>query len=89
MTHLQQEREGLVRADRHLAEGERRIAEQTALIQQMTKQGYDTAVARDLLRLMEETMTIWRGHREIIVDTLARYERSEAGRPESLSHPSL
>ncbi|EIM25941.1 hypothetical protein [Microvirga lotononidis] len=81
MTNLQQERDELVQADRHLAEGERRIGEQIDLIQWMTKHGYDTVVAKDLLRLLEETLTIWKEHRQLILDAIARHERSEAERP--------
>ncbi|MCB8822868.1 hypothetical protein [Microvirga rosea] len=53
MNDLQREREDLITADRHLAAGEQRIAEQTALIQRMTREGYDTVLAWDLLRLLE------------------------------------
>ena len=76
MDALQREHEDLVLADRHLAAGEQRIAEQIALIQTMTKQGYDTALARDLLRLLEETMVTWREHRQLILDAIARHERA-------------
>jgi hypothetical protein len=77
MTNLQQERDDLIQADRHLAEGERRIAEQIELIQRMTRNGYDTVVAKGLLRLLEETLTIWKQHRVLILETIARYELSE------------
>jgi len=81
MTDLQQERDELIQADRHLAEGERRIAEQIQLIEWMTRHGYDTIVAKDLLRLLEETLTIWKQHRQLILDAIARYECSGAERP--------
>ena len=81
MTHLQQEREELIQADRHLAAGEQRIAEQIALIRWMTERGYDTVVAKDLLRLLEETLTIWKEHRELILGAIARYERTEPEHP--------
>ena len=68
MTNLQQERDELIQADRRLAEGERRIAEQLDLIAWMTRHGYDTAVAKELLRLMQETLTIWKQHRLLILE---------------------
>lgn len=76
MVDLHQEREHLILADRHLAEGEQRITEQFALIQRMTRQGYDTAVAEDLLRLLEQTLTVWQEHRRLILDAIARHELS-------------
>ncbi|WP_114945418.1 hypothetical protein [Microvirga calopogonii] len=85
MTNLQQERDELIQADRHLAEGERRIAEQIDLIQWMNKHGYDTIVAQDLLRLLEETLTIWKEHRQLIMTAIARHELSELERPRNPS----
>jgi len=76
MNDLQREREDLITADRHLAAGEQRIAEQIALIQRMTREGYDTVLARDLLRLLEETMATWKDHRQLILDAIARHERA-------------
>ena len=78
---LQREREDLIAADRHLAAGEQRIAEQLALIQRMTREGYDTAIARDLLRLLEETMVTWQEHRQLILDAIARHERTTSHPP--------
>ncbi|WP_262272278.1 hypothetical protein [Microvirga yunnanensis] len=85
MSDLQRERGDLVTADRHLAAGEQRIAEQIALIQRMTRDGYDTALARDLLRLLEETMVTWKDHRQLILDAIARHERALAPAPQP--HP--
>jgi len=78
---LQREREDLLLADRHLAAGERRIAGQRALIQRMTEHGYNTTTARDLLRLLEETMVLWQDHRRLILDVIARRERASAPPP--------
>jgi hypothetical protein len=72
---LQREREDLIAADRHLAAGEQRIAEQTALIRRLAREGHDTAKAQDLLRLLEEIMMTWQDHRQLILDAIARYER--------------
>ena len=46
MVDLQQEREHLIRADRHLAAGKRRIAEQIILIKTLTQQGQDRTEAK-------------------------------------------
>jgi hypothetical protein len=76
MVDLHQERNHLILADRHLVEGEQRITEQLALIQRMTRQGYDTVVANDLLRLLEQTLTLWQEHRQLILEAIARHELS-------------
>ena len=73
MPDLEQERAHLALADRHIAEGERRVADQTHRVEHLAEQGYDTARARDLLRLLEATLVNWRGHRELILETIARH----------------
>jgi hypothetical protein len=72
MADLQQEREHLILADRHLAAGERRIAEQITLIEKMIQQGQDAAEAKKLLRNFEVTLKIWHAHRQLILDTIAQ-----------------
>ena len=79
---LGRERADLILADRHLAAGEQRIAEQRALIRRMTEHGFNTATARDLLRLLEETMVLWQDHRQLILDAIARYERAAPHHPQ-------
>ncbi len=73
---LDQERQHLILADRHLAAGEQRISEQLALIQRLTGQGYETTRAKDLLRLLEETIATWQDHRRLILEAIARHERA-------------
>ncbi|MBB3021538.1 hypothetical protein FHR70_004639 [Microvirga lupini] len=80
---LDQERADLILADRHLAAGEQRIAEQRALIRRMTEHGFNTATARDLLRLLEETMILWQEHRQLILDAIARHERALTPPPQA------
>ncbi|WP_262271551.1 hypothetical protein [Microvirga yunnanensis] len=87
MNDLQQEREDLIAADRHLAAGEQRIAAQLALIQRMTRDGYDTTLARDLLRVLDETMATWQEHRRLILDAIARHERASSNPPRTNPGP--
>jgi|SRR5215211_8883162 hypothetical protein len=72
MPDMQQEFEHLAQADRHLLEGERRIADQIILIEELTAKGHDTTGAEELLRNFEQTRETWRVHRELILDTLGR-----------------
>ncbi|WP_046869211.1 hypothetical protein [Microvirga massiliensis] len=72
MPDLEQERLDLDAADRHLAEGERRITDLILLIEDQTAQGRDTTEARKLLRNFEQTMETWRVHRQLIADAIAR-----------------
>ncbi|WP_336491608.1 hypothetical protein [Methylobacterium nigriterrae] len=72
MLDLDQERENLVVADRHITEGERRITEQLARIATLAEDGHDTAQAEHLLRTFEETLAEWHGHRQSILASIAR-----------------
>ena len=72
MPDMQQEREHLAKANRDIADGERRVAEQIILIQQMTEKGQDTALAEEFLRNLEQTLEQWHVHRRLILEALAR-----------------
>ena len=72
MPDMQQEREHLAKANRDIADGERRVAEQIILIQQMTEKGQDTALAEEFLRKLEQTLEQWHVHRRLILEALAR-----------------
>ncbi|MBO1909737.1 hypothetical protein J4G37_33700 [Microvirga sp. 3-52] len=72
MPDMQQEREHLAKADRHIAEGERRVAEQIALIERMIGSGQSTALAEEFLQTLEETLKQWRSHRKLILEALAQ-----------------
>jgi hypothetical protein len=74
MPDLQQEQLDLDRADLHIAQGERRVAEQILLIERMGRKGHDTAEAEKLLRNFEQTLENWRDHRRLILDALERGE---------------
>jgi hypothetical protein len=72
MPNMQQEREHLAKAEQHIADGERRVAEQIILIGRMTEKGQDTALAEEFLQNLEQTLEQWRAHRELILDALTR-----------------
>ncbi len=72
MPNQQHEREHLAKANRDIAEGERRVAEQIILIQRMTKRGQDTTQAERLLQNFEEALEQWRIHRQLILDAIAQ-----------------
>jgi len=71
MPDMQQEQEHLAKADQHIIDGERRVAELIALIEQMTRVGQKTTLAKDFLRTLEETLDQWRAHRRLILEALA------------------
>ena len=58
-------------ANRHIAEGEQRIAEQKALIADLDRRGRDAATAHELLEAFEETLDLMMRHRDLILDKLA------------------
>jgi hypothetical protein len=76
---LEFERATLVRADRDIAEGEARIARQFTLINQLRGDGHDTAKAEQMLLLLEQTLTTWIAHRELIRERIGYLERQLGG----------
>jgi hypothetical protein len=74
MANLQQEREHLIMADRHILAGEQRIADQMLRIAEMSGKGQDTQEARKLLLNYRDTLETWQAHRELIRDAIARGE---------------
>jgi hypothetical protein len=62
----------LAEADRHIVEARQRIARQESLIEELGRVGHDTACSRDLLRLLQETLTLMVAHREMISRSLRR-----------------
>ena len=70
MTNLQQERDHLALADRHIIEGRRRVANQTKLVETMARSGQDTVMAATLLRTFEETLEAWHAHRRNILQAI-------------------
>jgi hypothetical protein len=73
------EREHLAKAERDIAEGERRITRQMLLIERMGREGHDTAEAEKLLLTLRETLAEWQAHREEILRELARHHALRSG----------
>ena len=67
------EREHLGKAERDIAEGERRITRQMVLIERLKQEGHDTAEAEKLLLTLRETLAEWQTHREEILRELERH----------------
>jgi len=57
-------------ANRHVAEGELRIAAQVALLERMRGGNQPLGPAEDLLKLLRTTMVEWHHHRSLIVAAL-------------------
>jgi hypothetical protein len=82
MADLAMEKGHLAQADRHVIEGERRIAQQTELVEHIRQKGaYGAAEAERLLQTLRETLETWRSHRENIVEAIARLEGEIASKP--------
>jgi hypothetical protein len=58
----------LAKIDRDIAEGERHVAEQIALIKWMREECLDTSLAQSLLFNLEEILEHWHAHRELILE---------------------
>ena len=67
MTELEHERAELVRADRHVAEGEARITRQRQIIVGLDEASQLSLDARRLLDTLENTLSTWQSHRELIM----------------------
>ncbi|MGI4975519.1 MAG: hypothetical protein ACRYG6_01120 [Janthinobacterium lividum] len=81
MLTLEIEREHLAKADRDLADGERRISAQVLMIEQLRATGHGTDAAERLLLTLQETLEAWLGHRVLIVEAIARLEGTSPATP--------
>lgn len=63
----EQEVRRLNEADRHIANGERAVSKQLAILKKLGDDGHDTAEAARQLRDFEATLATLREHRAIIV----------------------
>lgn len=76
MPELEAERGHLAKADRDIADGERRITAQLLLIEELRTGGHDTNEAERLLLALRQTLEGWWEHRTLIVQAIARLERA-------------
>ncbi len=78
MPDLEAEEKHLAKAERDIADGEERIARQTAIAGRLQAGGQDAKAAEALLRTLRETLAVWKDHRDEILRTIARL-RAPAG----------
>ena len=71
MTAFSKLRQDLAAADRHIAEGQARIAQQADVVCALDADGHDTTDAQNLLRVMQESLDAMNAHRQQIVRELA------------------
>lgn len=69
---LVNEQEDLARAERHLREGEARVAEQRWRLEQANAAGQESDLDMRLLRIFEQTLEQWNEHHRNILDRIAR-----------------
>jgi len=62
--------EHLELANRHVAEGQRRVEAQLTLIARLERDGHDSGPARELLRQFEKTLALQMETRDRIVEEL-------------------
>jgi hypothetical protein len=70
MTAFSKLRQDLAAADRHIAEGQARIAQQAHVLCALDEDGQDTTDAQNLLRVMQESLDAMTAHRRQIVRDL-------------------
>ena len=81
-TMTDQTKNHLALAERHIVEGEQRIADPKALIEQLARGGHNTTDANNLLNVLQDSLTLMRRHRKLIVDEIA----GKTGNTIRLSH---
>ncbi|WP_201833803.1 hypothetical protein [Microvirga zambiensis] len=79
MPDLNLDREHLAKAERDIAEGERRVTRQMILIEKLRHDGHDTVEAEHLLLTLETTLAEWQAHREEILRDLERHSALRSG----------
>lgn len=79
MTDPALEREHLAKAERDIAEGERRITGQMLLIEKMRRDGHNTTEAETFLLALQQTLAEWQVHREEILRELERHNVLRSG----------
>ncbi len=65
----------LALAERHIIEGEQRVAQQHARIKELAAAGHDTSAAETFLKTLLDTLDLMYTHRQQILDEKAREAR--------------
>jgi len=63
--------EGILMTERHIAQGQRHIARQVEIIEELVRGGHDTAEARRLLSNFEQSQELHISHRDRLLNELA------------------
>lgn len=72
---LRIERTHLVKADRDIEEGQRRLRRQQQLLDDLQAGGHDLTEAERLVRLLQQTLMEWERHRMLIQERITHLER--------------
>ena len=79
MTHQRAaEAKNLTKAQTDLSEGERRIARQRVLIEELRASGLDVSEAEKSILRLEEGVKEWRAHRDVVSARLAEIDAQAA-----------
>jgi len=65
------EHEHLEQAHRHVAEAERVVAKQIALVERLKAHGHDVTIAENLLETFKSNLEAHRRHRDFIIEVIA------------------
>jgi len=79
------ERQQLSIANKHVAKAERVIEEQVALTENLRRDGQDTKLAEETLRVFEANLQVMREHRELIVRAIEGLQGNLINRPSVLA----
>ncbi|MBR0800536.1 hypothetical protein JQ615_34750 [Bradyrhizobium jicamae] len=69
------ERQHLFVADTHVARAERIIRDQTAIIEDLRRDGHETKLAEETMRVYEANLQVMREHRELILRAIGESDR--------------
>ena len=68
------ERRDLAKIEASIIEGERRISEQRLRVDELRRNGRETAEAETTLRSFEDSLVEWRHHRDSIIALIAQID---------------
>jgi hypothetical protein len=72
---LRVEKALLIKADKDIEEGLRRLRNQQLLLNELQAAGYDSTQAERFVRLLQQTLIEWERHRGLIEERVAYLER--------------